>query len=489
LPNRRHAPNRARQLAQKGFVARARVAVAPGTVGSTAAPASPQDGGPHHAAHVAHILEQAARGTRLEEILDFIYERFRNDIPFDRISLATVDGATGRLVALWARSEGDLRIAPGYSMELSRTSLARLLESGRPRIIGNLERYLREHPDSEGTRLLVAEGLRSSLTCPLTVNGRATGFLFFNSRRPEMYSESHVGTFEQLASTVALLFEHGRLFDELTQQKAVSERQRRQLAEENRRHNEELELARAVQRALIHGDLPASHALRCEMLYEPATVIGGDLVECIGLDRNTALVCVADAMGHGVPAALVMSVVRTALHSALAQQPRARRPSPASLLAAVNRTLIELFDLRYVTAVFALVNGKSRTVTLSLAGHPAGLLRRHRTVKVEAVAAQHVPLGVSSSTPYADIEVQFAPGDALVLCTDGVLEAEDVEEDAFGQTRLQAVLEVWESGKSGRLADAIRAAVAAHVRGVPLLDDLAVLTVEYRHAALLRAHW
>ena len=442
----------------------------------------------HDPASVGQVLERISRGTRLEEILDFIYERFRADIPFDRISLATIDGTTGRLAARWARSEGKLQIGAGYSMDLASTSLAELFRSGRPRIIHDLETYLDEHPLSEGTRLLVAEGLRSSLTCPLIVGGRPTGFLFFNSRRRGAYSEFHIGAFEHLAATVAMLFELGHLFDELTEQKAVVERQRRQLADENDRHNRELALARGVQRALIHGELPEDSRLCSEMLYEPATVIGGDLVECIGLDRNTVLICVADALGHGVPAALVMSVVRTALQSALTQRPDGGTRSPAALLGAVNRTLTDLFDQQYVTAAIALVDAKAHTATLSLAGQPPALVR-HATGQVEAIAARHVPLGISATTQFVDIQVPFLPGDVLVLYTDGVIEAEDARERPFGQGGLRAALEAWAGAAGGRLTDHVRAAVADHAQGAPLLDDLAILAVEYRQPTLRRPRW
>lgn len=441
---------------------------------------APLSHAPHVPAELGQVLARIGRGTRLEEILDFVYESFRGDIPFDRISLATLDADSGRLVARWVRSDGKLEISSGYAMDLAQTGLQKVFDSGRPRIIGDLRAYLQERPDSEGTRRLVTEGLRSSLTCPLVVDGRRTGFLFFNSRLPAAYHESHVGIFEQLAATIALLFEHGRLFDELAEQKALIERQSRELAAENRRHNEEIALARVVQRALIHGELPADHMLRAEMLYEPATSIGGDMVECIALDRHTGLFFVADAVGHGVPAALIMSVVRTALHNALTQHDGAGRPRPAALLAAVNQTLLELFDLRYVTAVFALIDARAHTATLSLAGHPPALLLRRESGRIEAVDARHVPLGVSAATQFADVEVPFAPGDVLVLYTDGVLEAEDPREVAFDQEGLRAALQAHPGGGTGRMSDRVRAALAEHCQGVPLLDDLAILTVDYK---------
>ncbi len=424
------------------------------------------------------VLERISRGTGLEDILHFVYEEFRGDIPFDRISFATIDAATGQLVARWARSQGKLQIAPGYARELAGSGLSELLVTGRPRIIDDHAVHLRRNPRSEGTLRLLTEGLRSSLTCPLVVEGRPIGFLFFNSRRPRAYTESHVRFLCQLSAILALLIERGRLFDELREERANVERQRLLLSEDNRRYREDLELAQKVQRALIRGGLPKGGRLDSAMLYEPAAMIGGDLVDCIGLGGDSAIVYVADVLGHGVPAALVMSVVRTAFHGALAAQQEPGRPSPATLLDGVNRALVEMLDSQFVTVACARVDSDTRTVTLALAGHPPVFVLRRGTGVVDEVAARHIPMGIFPTTAYANVEVAFEPGDVLLLYTDGVVEAEDPDEDPFGRDRLRTVVEGLGQGSIGELVADIRKALDHHVQGVALVDDITLLAVQ-----------
>lgn len=428
--------------------------------------------------HLWHVLERISHGTTMDEVLNFIFEEFSEDIPYDRIAFASYEHSSKRVVTRWARSNSALKIAPGYWKKLSDSSLMQVFRSKRPRIIGDLNSYLREHPRSDGTSLLLAEDLQSSLTCPLVVDGRPVGFLFFNSKQPDAYSESHVTFFMQLSAILGVFVERSRIHDQLLKQKKTVERQKRLLDEEARRNNKELILAKKVQRALINGKLPRQSRLETEMLYEPAEIVGGDLVDCIALGDDSSIVYVADAMGHGVAAALIMSVVRTAFHGALAGQKDPEHPSPALLLGEVNRTLVEIFDQQYVTAVCARVDSDTRKVTLSLAGHPPALLLDRASGSVQEIAAQHIPLGISGITGYSDIEVSFEAGDVLLLYTDGAVEAEDRDEQAFGSDRLKTLLEQSQMRPIHEIVDKIRKALQRHSDGAPLQDDLTLLAVQ-----------
>ena len=428
--------------------------------------------------HLWQVLERISRGTTMDEVLNFIFDEFSDDIPFDRIAFATYDHTTDRVVTRWARSRSALQIAPGYSRKLSDTSLAKVFKSDRPRIIGDLAAYLSEHPSSDGTSRLLGEDLQSSLTCPLLFEGRPSGFLFFNSKMPHAYSDSHVSFFMQLSVILGVFVERGRLYDELLEQKATVERQKLLLGEENRRHRKELILAKKVQRSLINGSLPREGKFVTEMFYQPAATIGGDLVDCISLDESSSLVYVADAMGHGVAAALIMSVVRTAFHGALAGHNGPGPPSPADLLGEVNRTLMEMFDQQYVTAVCALVDSDTRKVTFSLAGHPPALLLHRTPGSVQEIAARHIPLGISGLTGYTDIQVPFEAGDVLLLYTDGAVEAEDKAERAFGSERLKTLLERSHTKPIAGILGEIREGLQSHIAGAALEDDLTLLVVQ-----------
>ncbi len=424
------------------------------------------------------LIERINRGIRLEDILDFIFDEFRDIVPYDRIAFATIDHAAGRIVAKWARSEAQREIVEGYSQPLAQGSLTEILDAARPRIINDLAAYLGDRPQSEGTRKLVAEGMRSSLTCPLVVEGRAIGFLFFDTLVPGAYSEAHVDSFLEIAGVVAVVLERGRMFSEMAEQKAVIERQSRSLELESERGKVEMELARKVQRALIPDALPDCPGLRLAMLYEPAAAVGGDLFDFIRLRRDAALVYMADAMGHGVPAALLMSVVRTAFHAALERQPKGGRPSPAALLGEVNRFVIGLLGAHYVTAACALIDRRAKRITLSLAGHPPALVRRRRTGEVAEVAARHVPLGISADTGYADVTVPFETGDILLLYTDGVTEVAAPDETDFGVPALKGLLQAWKGDSVEGLIEQLRHDLDRHSGRAPLEDDLTVLAAQ-----------
>jgi signal transduction histidine kinase len=168
-------------------------------------------------------------GLLLDDILDSIYEDFRDVIPYNRIGCSLIEkGSVVR--AHWARTDRpQIRLEKGYTAELKGSSLQTIIETGTPRILNDLEAYLREHPDSESTRLIVEEGIRSSLTCPLIANGVPVGFIFFSSVEPHTYTGVHIDIFRRIARKLSVIVEKGRLVSELTAQKAAFEEQNREL--------------------------------------------------------------------------------------------------------------------------------------------------------------------------------------------------------------------------------------------------------------------
>jgi len=108
-----------------------------------------------------------------------------------------------------------LYLKEGYTAPIAGSSLERIILSGRPRILNDLEQYAREHPDSESTQLILKEGVRSSLTCPLMAAGKPIGFIFFSSCQPCAYSNQHIEIFQQLAGQVALITEKSRMYQQV----------------------------------------------------------------------------------------------------------------------------------------------------------------------------------------------------------------------------------------------------------------------------------
>lgn len=169
---------------------------------------------------LVRLLEISAelnKGVLLDDVLSRIYTFFREVIPYDRIGCALIDDEQKNVTAYWAKFTYDNQpqISAGYSAPLAGSSLARIISTGKPRILNDLEAYLAEHPDSESTRKIVAEGIRSSLTCPLLADGKPVGFLFFSSKDKYTYDGLHQEVFLYIASQVAHLIEKSRLYQEI----------------------------------------------------------------------------------------------------------------------------------------------------------------------------------------------------------------------------------------------------------------------------------
>lgn len=176
------------------------------------------------------ITARINAGLVLGDILQSVYEDFRELLPYERIGCALLDESRETVRAYWARSEqSELLLGAGYSAPLAGSSLETILATGEPRILNDLVDYLAHKPGSHSTRLIVAEGFRSSLTCPLIANGVPIGFMFFSSVRPNAYAGAHVAVYKRLAEQVSVIVEKGRLTAELVERKAALERQNEEL--------------------------------------------------------------------------------------------------------------------------------------------------------------------------------------------------------------------------------------------------------------------
>jgi len=164
---------------------------------------------------LSRVTEKVNSGMTLDEVLGFVYDSFQPLIPYDRIGVALIkDGDT--VCARWARSAAsEIHLGPGYAAPLQGSSLQQVMSSGEPRLINDLETYLADHPQSDSTRRIVREGMRSSLTGPLVARGRPVGFIFFSSLRPHAFGDPHTELFRQIAGQLSLIVEKSLLLEEL----------------------------------------------------------------------------------------------------------------------------------------------------------------------------------------------------------------------------------------------------------------------------------
>lgn len=151
--------------------------------------------------------QKALSGISPEEMLDYIFETLGILVPFDRVGLALMEGEW--LHSRWVKSRIPVEhIKVGYRATISGSSLEKVMESGQPRIINDLEVYLNDHPQSQSTQLILNDGMRSSLTFPLHLGEEAFGVVFFSSCKPQVYTTEHAHLLKSLAQGLAVVVEH-----------------------------------------------------------------------------------------------------------------------------------------------------------------------------------------------------------------------------------------------------------------------------------------
>ena len=160
------------------------------------------------------ITEDINHGKSFDEIFDLVYENLKKVIPYNRIGIATLKDSN-ILVARKARSDGPVILEGGYEEDISCSSLKNIIEKGEPRIINDLEDYLKKKPSSKSTEKIVSEGIKSNLTLPLLVKGKPIGVIFFSSRNKNNYSEKDSEYLKLIAGHIAISFEKAILIEEL----------------------------------------------------------------------------------------------------------------------------------------------------------------------------------------------------------------------------------------------------------------------------------
>jgi PAS domain S-box-containing protein len=166
-----------------------------------------------------HLLEAITRkinlGASLEETFELIYERLHAFVPYNRIAVALADESRERLFILAAKSDGKVVLGKGYSGIIKGSSLEPLIREGKIRVINDLQDYLEKKPSSDSTRLIVREGMKSSLTLPLLIDGKPVGVMFFSSRTAGVYRPEHEAFLRNIVGHMSIAVERARLVDGL----------------------------------------------------------------------------------------------------------------------------------------------------------------------------------------------------------------------------------------------------------------------------------
>lgn len=153
---------------------------------------------------ISAVASLVVNDVPVEEILDYVYESCSPFIPYNRISWAEILEDQDIVRARWARADVRMLLRRGYSAKLTGSSLLFVMQQRKARIMDDLAKYLDNRPTSRSTQLMLVEGIRSSLTCPLFVGATSLGFMFFSSSQPDVYSNANCSFAMDIAKLVSL---------------------------------------------------------------------------------------------------------------------------------------------------------------------------------------------------------------------------------------------------------------------------------------------
>jgi phosphoserine phosphatase RsbU/P len=232
----------------------------------------------------------------------------------------------------------------------------------------------------------------------------------------------------------------------------------------------ELEVARRIQLSILPSAFPTSTSFRVAARYVPMTSVAGDFYDfLLGDDRQAGLL-IADVSGHGVPAALIASMVKMA-----ATSQRALVADPAGLLTGMNAALCGNTQQQFVTAAYVHLDSETGEMRYSAAAHPPMLVLRRG--EVTTVEENGLMLAAFSFATYLNAVSSLEAGDRILLYTDGILEAFNAEREEFGKDRLRALLRQCASLTHHETADRIMSTVQGWA--VTQEDDLTLLVCDY----------
>ena len=286
---------------------------------------------------------------------------------------------------------------------------------------------------------------------------RAIGVLYLDSReKGQLLSQATRGALDTLASEAGVAIENARLYRE-TLEKA--------------RIEHELRIAAEIQRSLLPQGRREGTFFQAMGASLPSRSIGGDFFEYTDMDDGAVGVVLGDVAGKGPAAALLTAKIQ-GLFSA-----QSGDGSPASAMKLVNNGLLKRqIDARYATVFFATLTAEG-VLTYCNAGHNPPMVVGGDGVR--SLASGSVPVGLFSSAAYADERTQLAPGDVLVIFSDGVTEALNTAGEEFGEERLSTELIKYRTAPLPDLVQSVITAVQAFAAGASQSDDVTVLVARY----------
>ena len=261
----------------------------------------------------------------------------------------------------------------------------------------------------------------------------------------------------------------------ITQQAAIAIKNEllQQEAVKSERMERELQLAREIQSTFLPDHLPELPGWDMDVRWQPAREVGGDFYDILLLDDNKLGLVIADVADKGMPAAMFMTLIRTLIRAAASDN-----ISPAKVLMQVNELLIpDAKHGMFVTVFYAVIELDTGRVVYTNAGHNPPIIKRINSNEMVELTRTSIALGLFEDIEVEQREVTLAPGDWMLLYTDGVTEAFSKNNEMFGIKRLYDILLGNPFTTSKEMLDAIERSVYKFIEGAELSDDVTLAAI------------
>ena len=299
----------------------------------------------------------------------------------------------------------------------------------------------------------------SNMHAPMVYGDVVHGVLHVRGPAEESpFSQSDLDMLSSMAAQAAVALQNARNHLESLRQERL---------------RQDLELAQQIQMSFLPRQLPEAPGIEFVTEYKPAYSVGGDFYDVFWLNYDRIGVFIGDVSGKGVSAALLMARISSDLRLAATIE-----PDPGRALEHVNRIVLERRQTEvFVTGVYLTLDVKTREITIANAGHMAPIIRKRATgslVRIEG--GEGTAIGIFDDADYPSQKVKLEAGDTLILCTDGVFEATNLEGEQFSAVRFENSLAMGSSHPRA-LTKRLLSDLHAHVGEAPQSDDITILVV------------
>jgi len=306
-------------------------------------------------------------------------------------------------------------------------------------------------------------GTCSLLVAPLLYGKQNMGILALgNGPKGTPFSQSDFVVFKSIAEQSAFALYNAIIYSE---------------ANEKKRLDHDLQIARDIQRVLLPDEPPVINGFEITGINIPAKQVSGDYFDYIKVDDKRLGVAIADVSGKGVPASLIMAICRSTLRSQAVGN-----PSPADVLSKVNRQLYpDIKEDMFISMAYVVLDHAHGGVTMARAGHDAPMLYKHATQEITRLKPPGMVVGIDSGNVFdrltGDFAVPLERGDCLVLYTDGVTEALDSNGDEFGVERMVEGVKASAGDGSSAIVTRVIDDVRNFVGSQPQNDDITLIAI------------